>query len=198
MKKLIMIVILAAGMVSSASSQTIFVGLRDNHYVRVGFEEKHGFEAMVEHTVFSTKFKLQSVNVRLGYSHTWNRLEADADLYGGIQYKNDYKRLGAVGSLTYIPLSCLKLKGAVMYNYDTFYKSDVCFSVAASLRFFKSACLETEYTDMPEFRQCEKRVNCGLRFEGGDLWVHPYLSIPLDNTRNYMRLLVGFGYSFHI
>lgn len=167
MKKFIMLVVLAVGMVTPASSQTIFVGLRDNHYARVGLEEKHGFGAMLEHTAFSTKFKLQSVNVRLGYSHAWTRLKVDAGLYGGTQYRNGYKRAGVVGGMTYSPLSWLKLKGAVMYNYDTFYKSDVCFSTAASLRLFKYACLETGYTDMPEFRQREKRVNCGLRFEEG-------------------------------
>lgn len=127
MKKIFTTAILIMCMVVSVSSQTIFVGLRDNHYVRVGFEEKHGFEAMFEHTVFLTKFKLQSVSVRLGYSHEWLRLKVDAGLHGGTQYRNNYKRAGVVGGLTYSPLSWLKLKGAVMYNYDTFYKSDVCF-----------------------------------------------------------------------
>ncbi len=65
------------------AQKAVLLGVRDNEYARIGYQDKWNWYVMVEHSVFVTKLKNQVINGYAGYKGNAQKLKYNGCLYGG-------------------------------------------------------------------------------------------------------------------
>lgn len=180
--------------VDAFGQKAILLGVRDNEYARIGYQDRRNWYVIAEHSIFVTKLKNQVINGYAGYKGSLQKLEYDGCLYGGVHYGGMYKMIGGIAEAKYPVLSWCSVFGGVRPHYDTSYGYDTALRVGLSFALHKAISLRGEFTSYPEYRLCEKRIKTGFDFNVMDLKVSPELSIPIEGNLENIRLLMRFQY----
>ncbi len=196
MKKCVLFVVLSFVM-SLTSLAQFGVGLRDTRYVNVNYTFKNRMGIELEHSVFSEKFKYQHVRLSGFYSLPVKNFEFQVKPYFGTLYCGDYYDLGAFVNARYRVLKPLVLCGTFNPHYDSGFEYKTCFMLGAECNVYKDLSVVAQYTTIPEYRQSEKRIRGGLKFDVEHLWVQPMISIPVESGKTKsVRVSVSMGYQF--
>lgn len=188
--------IMAACLALSAAAQ-FGIGLRDTRYVNVNYTFARYFNLELEHSVYAEKFKCQHIRFAAAYTRDVSNWRFQAKPYFGTLYNGNYYDLGALATVQYRPIERLALEGTLNPHYDSGLKYKTCFRVGATCQVYKALSLVAQYSTIPEYRESEKRVRAGLRFDVDHLWVMPLLSIPVESGKTKsIRVAVGCGYQF--
>ena len=178
-------------------SQSILLGVRDNQFAQIGYAQR-GWSLMIEQSVFVSKFSNQSVNGYLQYQDKVSRWTYSCSAYAGMHYGNMYKSCGCICELGFPLLSWLDINGGVRPHYDTDYGYETAFMGGIRLKLHQDIRATLEYTNYPEYRLCEDRVNAGFVFTVHNLQAKPEISIPVNGNREYIRFLVSLKYELEL
>lgn len=183
---------------TSIYSQTIFMGVRDNQFVQLGYIDKQNWFVIAENSVFVTKMKNQSFNGYLGYKNAIFNINYMGCIYGGLHYNKLYNSYGGIVELDYDTFSWLRIKGGIRPHYDSDYGYRTAFLGALSFRVHEDISLQVEYSNYPEYRLCESRLKAGALFEVKRLSIKPEISVPTEGNMENIRLLMSFGYKLYL
>lgn len=67
--------------IQAFGQRAILLGVRDNEYARIGYQDKKNWYIQVEHSVFVTKLKNQVINGYAGYKGTLKELQYNGCVY---------------------------------------------------------------------------------------------------------------------
>lgn len=184
--------------IQAFGQRALLLGVRDNEYARIGYQDKKNWYILAEHSVFVTKLKNQVINGYVGYKGTLKELQYNGCVYGGVHYRGLYKMMGGMIEMKYPILSWCNVYGGIRPHYDTSYGYDTAFKAGLSFALHKAISLRGEFTSYPEYRLCEKRIKAGFDFKVMNLKVSPELSIPIENNIETIRLLMSFKYELNL
>lgn len=179
------------------SAQSILVGVRDNQYARIGYTCKH-WSGILEHSVFTSKFKNQVLNGYVGYQSQTGQLEYRGTLYGGFQYNKLYHSYGGMCEGKYLLTSWCYVEGGIRPHYDSSYGYETAYLGEVGFKLHQEIYLTTSYTNYPEYRLCEERIKGGLLIKVRNLEVKPELSIPVHSKMENLRFLLSFDYELKL
>lgn len=179
----------------SVSAQ-VFLGLRDNQYVSVGYTYRQFWSVKLEHSVFSQEFSTQYVRFMLGYRHCGERIGIEVIPYYGTLYNGDFYNVGVEFSGQWRMLRNWGIECTANPHYDSGYDYKTCFMVGTNLHLYKAISAVLQYSTIPEYRMKEERVKFGFEFKVNELCVIPLLSIPIDSSGKNMRVLCNLRYQF--
>lgn len=194
--KVVCFFLLLQGMVL-VSAQSILVGVRDNQYTRIGYAYKH-WSGILEHSVFTSKFKNQVLNGYVEYQGNTGRLEYRGTVYGGFQYNKLYHSYGGMCEGIYPLASWCYVEGGIRPHYDSSYGYETAYWGGVGFKLHREIYLTASYTNYPEYRLCEERIKGGLLIKVRNLEVKPELSIPIHSKMENLRFLLSFGYNLKI
>lgn len=176
--------------------RALLLGVRDNEYARVGYQDRRNWYIIAEHSVFVTKLKNQTINGYAGYKGEVGKFEYNGCMYGGMNYAGLYRMAGIITEVKYPILTWCNVFGGIRPHYDTSYGYNTAFRAGLSFAIHKAISLRGELTSYPEYRLCEKRIKVGLDFRILELSVSPELSVPLEGNIENIRLMLGFRYDW--
>ncbi len=178
------------------SNKSIYVGLRNNKYVQIGYQDKH-WSVGLENTLFIRNLQEQYIRVMGGVCYNTGFWDVDiiGDAFAGINYAGSYYDLGIKMQLQK-NLGRVNIKAGVMPLYDSQMGYHTCYTVNAACRIIQEASIVLDITNIPEYRMVEHRIVPGFLFQYRKLWVCPELSIPLNDNIQFTRVLLSFRYDF--
>lgn len=195
--RILMAAIIIQTAILSIYSQSILLGVRDNQFAQIGYTQR-GWSLMLEQTFFVSKFSNQSLNGYLQYQGKASRLAYSCNIYMGMHYNNLYKSCGCLCELGFPLLPWLDINGGIRPHYDTSYGYETAFMGGIKLKLHKDVGAVLKYTNYPEYRLCEDRINAGLIFGVHNLQAKPEISIPMDGNKEYIRFLVSIKYCLEL
>ena len=195
MKKLIMLLaVLAMGLGASAQ---LSVGVRESHYVNVSYRFMHNWGVKLEQSVYGEKVGYQYFRLYASYTQSLGFISLKAQPYFGMTYNNSYSNGGIVLGASLNACKLLDVDAAVIPHRDSGMGYTTCYYGGLALNFGSGLSITAAYTNRPEYREPEKRLRGGFRFNVGHLSVHPELSIPVGSgAGRTVRMLMSMGYSF--
>ena len=180
----------------SIQSRSIFVGLRNNKYVFLGYQAKY-WSVGLENTLWIRNPEEQYIRANGGFRHDtgmWG-LNFSADAFAGANYTGRYfdcgLRIGVDKAIGRVEFGA-----GIMPLYDSGIGYNTCYTVHAACRIVQEASVVVDVTNIPEYRMVEHRIVPGFLFRARKLWIRPELSIPLNDNIQFTRVLVSFRYDF--
>lgn len=194
--KRILTTIFALTAAMSLSAQ-FTIGVRDTRYPFLKYRFLKHFDAKVEHSVYSEKWKYQYVRLYLGADYSVSKFTFRAEPYFGTTYGDVYYSTGAYVGATARPIDIIGLEAAVVPHYDSGLGYTTCYNFRAGVNIIPQLAVQVGFTNRPEYRLPERRLRAGLHFEVGKLNVTPELSIPVSSEEGKnVRVLMSMAYTF--
>lgn len=178
------------------STRSIYVGLRNNEYARIGFQAGT-WSVGLENTLWVRSPKEQYIRAAGSYrlnTGLWN-VFFSADAFAGVNYAGRFYD-GSVKVGLDKTLGRFSFGAGAMALYDSEMGYNTCYTVHAGCRIVQDASIVVNLTNIPEYRMPEHRIVPGLLFRTRKLWVCPELSIPLRDSIKFTRVLLSFRYDF--
>lgn len=195
MKRLLIAVLTAFISCAAVAAGRVELGLRDTRFIYATWNINHHFNIGLEHSVYSEKFKLQHIRIAAAYRTSIKDFSIECKPYFGTVYNGDYYDLGAQITAGYRIAGRLTLEATVNPHYDSGYEYKTCWRAGATCRIWRELSAVAQYSTVPEYRQSEKRVRVGLRFDTERLWIMPLLSISVASGQSKSpRVAVSMGW----
>lgn len=195
MKRILIAVLTAAMACTAAVAQRVELGLRDTRFIYAKWNITNHFNIGLEHSVYSEKFKLQHIRLAAAYHTAIKNFNIECMPYFGTVYNGDYYDLGALLTAGYRIAGRVTLEASVNPHYDSGLEYKTCWRAGATCRIWRELSAVAQYSTIPEYRQSEKRVRLGLRFDTQRLWVMPLVSISVAGGQSKSpRIAVSMGW----
>lgn len=196
MKRLLMTLVIAMAVLPAIAQ--ISVGIRNNRFVNVAFLYKEHYSVKLEQSVFSESLGLQYLRGYAGYQTTISHVDLKGSAYFGCTYNRMYYSAGISADVRYSPVKVLLIDARIMPHYDSGFGYTTCYYGGAGCRLTRNIDILAGYTNIPEYRMPEKRLNVGFDFHVGNLKVAPRLSLNVSSNSGpkSLRPLIDFEYSF--
>lgn len=191
-------ILLAAAIITTsfAAHAQIGLGLRDSRYVNINYRYRNCWTAKFEQSVYSEKMGYQYFRIYAGYERTIGMFKVKAEPYFGMTYNNSYSNEGIAIGASVTPLKWLAIEAEIIPHHDSGMGYTTCYNAGVEFKCTQQIAVTAALTNRPEYREAERRIRCGLKFNVENLWVHPQLSIPTEGYAKNVRILVGMGYHF--
>lgn len=191
MKKILFILALVLGTQCFAQ---VNLGLRDTRYAQLGYTYKDRWSATLEHSIYSEHFDNQKVRLYLGYHNTWNWFTLNVQPYASTLWNGNYQDVGTLLNVDLRVLHRWHVDATINPHYDTQIGYSTCYSAGTKVTVTEQVAIVAHFTNIPEYRESEKRIRAGLEFKVLNLIVTPELSVPVEGQQKTIRALCGFNY----
>lgn len=176
----------------------ISVGSRSNRFIYVTFMYKDHYNVRLEQSLFSEKFGLQYIRGYVGYNTSVGVLGFKGTAYFGSTFNRFYYSTGASAEVRIRPHRLLIIDGKFNPHYDSGFRYATCYYGGAGVCITKQIDILVGYTNIPEYRMPEKRLNMGFDIHVKNLTVRPRLSLNLSSNSGpkSLRPFIDFEYTF--
>lgn len=180
------------------ANKSISVGVENNKYIIADYVYDK-FDIGIKHSVFSESFKNQYFQFNLGYTQSIGKYcQLSATPSFGSVYNGDYYILKGTITGKVFAHKRVTFLADLQPHYDSGLSYSTYYRFGTLINVFKEVSLKLAYTDIPEYRMPEKRINAGVLFRSGNLSILPELSIPVNENVHKVRLLCSFRYSISL
>lgn len=180
---------------SIAHGQTVYLGMRDSQYGQIGYEHKGRFVGMLEHSFYNTKIEYQKVRLLCGYDYRKETYSIKAMPYVSTLWNGYYYDWGLQMKGQYLIADNYLLQAELNPHYDSGLGYSTCYALGADCFFSKNIGVSFDYGNIPVYRMPEKRIQGGLMFREGALWVNPCISVSTESDARVLRVMCNFGYT---
>ena len=197
MKRLILLLFLVSYISVEAMGQ-VYIGLRDNQYVNMGYILKEKWDFRLEHSVFNDSFENQYIRGYIGYNDSIGNVEYGVMPFYGMTYNDSFYNMGVYVGAKYRPLSWLGVKAGVSPFYDSFFRYKTTYLMGLDFNVWPNLYILGGVSNFPEYRQSQHRAYVGLSVSYKNLKVSPRITIPLESSsaKRNLRVLVSFTFVF--
>lgn len=198
MRRLFVILLVSIG-ISLYSTAQISVGIRDNRFVNVAFLYKKHYSVKLEQSIFAESIGLQYMRGYLGYQFNPGLFDIKGNLYFGSSFNRMYFSTGMSADIRFRLHKIFFINGCINPHYDSGYGYRTCYYGGIGFRISKNIDLLAAYSNIPEYRVPEERLNLGFDFHVKNLKVIPRLSLNVGSNSGTktIRPLINFEYTFN-
>ncbi|MDE5848626.1 MAG: hypothetical protein K2H38_00600 [Muribaculaceae bacterium] len=188
----------AIAIVALSSFAQISIGIRSNRFVNISYLYKDHYFARLEQSVFSEKPGLQYMRGYAGYETHISAFDLKGTAYFGSTFNRLYYSTGASVEARIRPIPFLIVDGRFNPHYDSGFGYTSCYYGGLGACITKHIDILVGYTNIPEYRMPEKRLNMGFDFHIKNLVVRPKFSLNLssDSGPKSLRPIIDFEYTF--
>jgi len=199
-KKILLLLLLAIPVFAQMDSTSIVAGMRNNRYAFAGVQTRYNVGFVIENSVLTQSAKLQYARLAAYYLAEFPfDISTGYAFYAGMRYDKDFYDLGARAfALWKVHPRWFQLNAAMQPFYDSDYGSHIGYLAGFRTFVLPEVALFANFKNIPEYRDVERRVECGLMFEVSHLSVVPEISKPLSGKNQFTRVMVSFLYNFPI
>lgn len=193
-----LLLILTTMAISLHTVAQISVGLRNNRFVNVALLYKDSYSIKLEQSIFSENLGLQYMRGYVSYQTTISSVALKGAAYFGATFNRLYYSTGVSVDVRFRPKDRLFIDGRLNPHYDSGYGYTTCYYSGLGVGLNDHIDLFAAYTNTPEFRMPEKRLNIGVDFHVKNLKVLPRLSLNIspDSGPKSLRPIIDFEYTF--
>lgn len=176
----------------------ISVGIRNNRFVNVSFLYHEHYSIELEQSVFSESIGLQYLRGYVGYQTILGYFQLKGSAYFGSTYNRLYYSTGASADVRFRPLQLIFVDASLIPHYDSGFGYTTCYCGGIGCGISKQLDFLVSFTNKPEYRMPEKRLNLSFDFHVKNLKVIPKLSLNIsrDSGPKSLRPLIDFEYTF--
>lgn len=190
--------ILTIAIIAFQACAQISVGIRNNRFIDVSYLYKDHYSLKIEQSIFAESFGLQYMRGYAAYQTTLGCFDIKGSAYFGSTFNRLYYSTGASIDVRYRPLRIFFVDGQFNPHYDSGDGYTTCYYGGLGCGLSKNIDVFIGYTNVPEYRMPEKRLNFGFDFHVNNLKVIPRLSLNLSSNAGpkSLRPLINFEYTF--
>lgn len=176
----------------------VYIGLRDNQYVNLGYVLKEKWNFKLEHSVFNDSFENQYIRGYIEYNDSIDAVEYSVMPFYGMTYNNSFYNTGIYIGAKYRPLSWLGVKVGVAPFYDSFFKYKTNYLMGLDFNVWPNLYILGGVSNFPEYRESQHKAYLGLSIQYKNLKVSPRITIPIESTstKRNIRVLMSFSFMF--
>ena len=190
--------ILTISIMSVQAFAQISVGIRNNRFINIQFLYKDHYSVKLEQSVFAESFGLQYMRGYAAYRTSIKNFDLKGSAYFGATFNRLYYSTGFYADIRYRPIRLLIFDGRLNPHYDSGYGYTTCYYGGLGFRMTKNIDILLGYTNIPEYRMPEERMNLGFDFHVKNLRVVPRLSLNVSSNSGpkSLRPIIDFEYTF--
>ena len=174
------------------------VGIRNNRFLNVGFIYKDHYSVKLEQSVFSESLGLQYMRGYAAYQTAVKDFILKGSAYFGATFNRLYYSTGFSADVRYRPHRLIIVDGRLNPHYDSGEGYTTCYYGGIGCGLSTTIDFLLGFTNIPEYRMPEKRLNIGFDFHVRNLKVVPKLTLNLSSNSGpkSLRPIIDFEYTF--
>lgn len=195
MRRILIIAIIATAFQASAQ---LSVGIRNNRFLNVAYLYKEHYSARLEQSVFSESLGLQYMRGYAGYQTEVGIFRIKGTAYFGATFNRMYYSTGALAEVRCVPYGRMIIDAKLNPHYDSGYGYTTCYYGGIGAVLSDNIDIIAGFTNIPEYRMPERRLNVGFDFHVKNLRVAPKLSLNVSRNSGpkSLRPIIDFEYTF--